>query len=172
MRHSPQKGNEMATKRKSRKTAATAQERMLGTLHEVWLAGLGAVSKAQRGAPQLLEDLVSEGARVHSETRGAAEKAVRELLGGVQSTINARVGQVRGQAADALENLEKIFQTRVHRALTQLGVPSAEEIASLSKRVDALNANIGKLARERKSAVKPRPNAMRKPASHARAHAS
>jgi poly(hydroxyalkanoate) granule-associated protein len=146
----------MARKKKSGKkavrvSAASAKERMLETLHQVWLAGLGAVSKAQRGAPEILEDLIREGARVHAETRGAAEKALRGLIGNVRSTIDARTEQVRGQASDAMENLEKVFQTRVHRALTRLGVPSAEEVQALSKRVDSLNTNIEKLARGRKA---------------------
>ncbi len=152
----------MAAKRKSRakvsRAPATAQERLLDTVHQIWLAGLGAVSKARQGAPQLLDDLVSEGARLHTQTRGAAEKALRGLLEGVQAGITERVGKVQGQATDALENLEKVFQTRVHRALTQLGIPSAEELESLSKRVDQLNANIEKLAQTRKGTSRGRAN--------------
>ncbi len=172
------KGNEMA-KRKSRGTTGrvrsapvTAQERLLDTVHQIWLAGLGAASKARQGAPQLLEDLVNEGARIHSDARGAAEKALRGLLEGVQTSINTRVSQVQGQATDTLANLEKMFQTRVHRALTQLGVPSAEEVESLSKRVDALNANIDKLARTRRVAARGRGNAARRHQTHSSASAS
>ncbi len=124
---------------------------MLDTLHRIWLAGLGAAVKAQRGAPRLMEELIEEGARVHSETRGAAEQALRDLLGDTKAKLNARVAQVRGQAGDALDNLEKIFQTRVHRALTQLGVPSAEEVEALSSRVEALNNSIEQLNRGRKT---------------------
>lgn len=138
----------MATKkqsRKGRKTGNSAQARMLGALHQVWLAGLGAVSKAQHGAPKLLEELIAEGARFQSDTRGAAEEAFRGVLGGVQSRVSAGVGQIRGQASDALDSLEKIFQVRVHRALAQLGVPSASEVEALSKRVDTLNKSIDRL---------------------------
>lgn len=160
----------MATRKNSRKAVSSgngsSQGRLLDTVHQIYLAGLGAVSKAQRGTPKLLDDLISEGARVHADTRGAAEKALRGVLGEVQSTINARVSQAKGQASDAFENLEKIFQTRVHRALTQLGVPSAEEIETLSRRVDSLNSNIEKLANARKPVSKP------KPASRSRAHAA
>jgi len=126
---------------------------MLQMLHQVWLAGLGAVSKAQHGAPQLLEELIAEGARVDAQARGAARRAVQGLLSDVQAGVNARVSQVRGQAAEAMDNLETIFRTRVHRALSQLGVPRAEAVAALSKRVDALNANIDKLARQRTRSV-------------------
>lgn len=79
------------------------------------------------------------------------------ILGGSE-----RVSKVRGQATDALDGLEKVFQTRVHRALTQLGVPSAEEVQSLSKRVDRLNANIDKLARGRKPGATARGNGRRR----------
>lgn len=168
------KGDHMARSKKSRKTkrsiAATAQERMLDSVHQVWLAGLGAVSKAQHGMPKLLDELVAEGARVHASAGGATRKAVRETLSEVQSAVNERLGGVREMATDTYENLEKMFQTRVHRALTQLGVPGAEEVTALSKRVDALNANIEKLARTRRASprarprarVRPRPNAVRK----------
>lgn len=156
------------TRRKGGRSANSgAQARLLDTLHQIYLAGLGALSKASNGAPQLFEELVAEGARVHADTRGVAEKALQKVLAGVQASVNARVGQVRGQAADALEGLEKVFQTRVHRALTQLGVPSAEEVTSLSKRVDTLNANINRLTRQTRRAPKARTGASRGSASAA-----
>lgn len=162
----------MASKRKprsgrtARAAASNPQARMLGALHEVWLAGLGAASKAQRGAPQLWEELIIEGARVHNRTRDTTEKMARVWLGGVQSRINSRLGEVQGKTSDVLENLEKIFQTRVHRALTQLGVPSAAEVAALSRRVDALNSGIDKLAGNRRVVQR---RALRRTAA-ARAH--
>ena len=152
----------MAAKRKVRARVSRApgnvQELLLDTVHQIWLAGLGAVSKARQGTPLLLDDLLSEGARLHTQTRGAAEKALRALLEGAQSSIAERVDKVRSQATDALENLETVFQTRVHRALTQLGVPGAEEVAALSKRVDQLNVNIEKLTRGRKAGARVRGN--------------
>lgn len=158
----------MVSKRKSRKTtrpaADTIQQRLLETVHQIWLAGLGAASRASEGAPRLFDDLVTQGARVHARQRGAAEKAFKGLM----EAVNARVGEVRGQANDTLNSLEKIFQTRVHQALTQLGVPSADEVEALSKRIDMLNDNIDKLAGARK--VRARGSVARKtsvaPAAH------
>jgi poly(hydroxyalkanoate) granule-associated protein len=146
----------MAMKRKSRKSArktkSAAPQRVLDTMNQIWLAGLGAMAKAHQGAPQMLQDLAAEGARIQANTRGSAEKALGGLLNDFKATIDSGVSQVRGQAGDALDNLETIFQTRVRRALTQLGVPSSDDVASLSKRVDRLNANINKLARKPASA--------------------
>jgi poly(hydroxyalkanoate) granule-associated protein len=168
----------MATRKKSAKKSdgliAVTQNRLLGTVHQVWLAGLGAVSKAQHGAPKLLEDLVAEGARVHASASRATDAAVRGVVSSVQSAIMDRADDLREKATDAFEDLEKIFQTRVHRALKQLGVPSAEEIAGLSKRVEALNANIEKMARGRAGTAKSRGNAgrMRGSAGRTGAHST
>lgn len=153
-RHGRARGMEMAKRKKSVQAtgvgaAAAAQERLLGTVHQVWLAGLGAVSRAQKGAPKLLEDLVEEGARVHARGQRLAGDAMRSVMEEAQTALKGRVSGVRERASDAYDNLEKMFQSRVQRALKQLGVPSAAEISGLSSRVDALNANIEKLSRQR-----------------------
>lgn len=114
----------MAAKRKQRTRAsrapASAQERLLDTVHQIWLAGLGAVSKARSGAPQLLDDLVCEGARIHTQTRGAATKAMQGLLSGVQTSITERVSKVRGQATDALTGRARRQVPRVLEVLERL----------------------------------------------------
>lgn len=158
------------TPRKSSKGAgitAAAQAGLVDAMHEIWLAGMGAVSRAQRGTPKILEELVAEGAKRYSRVRGTARKLVGGKLGDVQGVIDARFGGIRAQAADAYENLEKIFQVRVHRALVQLGVPSAETVAALSKRVDSLNDNISKLIRGRARRSGPRRKVARKAARKA-----
>ena len=153
----------MAAKRKSRKPAraraSAASPRMPEAVHQIWLAGLGAVAKAQQGTPQLLEELIAEGAQLNTQMRGAASRTMRSVVGTLQDSLSAGVSGVRGQASEAVDNLEKMFRTRVRRALTQLGVPSGQEIEALSKRVDALNANIGKLAARRSAPPRRRAHA-------------
>ena len=156
----------MAKKRQSRKARGTKNapsDGMLDAMTQIWLAGLGALSKARQGAPQLMQELAAEGSRIQAITRSSAERSLSDLMGGVKATIDSGVGQMRsgvsqmrGQAEDALGNLETMFQTRVHRALTQLGVPSAEDVHSLSERVERLDASINKFAKTRKPAAKHR----------------
>ena len=57
-----------------------------------------------------------------------------------------RVGQVKDRANDTWDRLEKVFEERVQRALTRLGVPGREELQSLIGRVDELNARLRDLA--------------------------
>ncbi|HVY79628.1 MAG TPA: phasin family protein [Steroidobacteraceae bacterium] len=148
--------------------ADAAQEQLVNTMNQVWLAGLGAIAKTQKGAPKLFEELVEEGARVHAGASRAASEAVRSLVSNAQSTIQDRVSDAREKASDALDNLEKLFQTRVQRALQQIGVPSSRDLETLSARVDMLNTNIERLARKRVGA-KPRSNGRRSAAARAAA---
>ncbi|HMK86511.1 MAG TPA: phasin family protein [Steroidobacteraceae bacterium] len=158
----------MASKTKSRRKRKGGRtqfepEELLTVVHRVWLAGVGALSQAARG--KSVDELVARGARLYADTRGAAEKALSE----VKATLDSRTAEIRGQAADALDNLEEIFRTRVRRAMTGLGVPSAEDIEALSERVDQLNASIKKLSAKRTRAPgRARPARRVRPARTAR----
>jgi poly(hydroxyalkanoate) granule-associated protein len=63
---------------------------------------------------------------------------------GAQKTVNRRIDTVQAQAGETWDNLEKIFQVRVQRALHQLDVPSAAEFAALKRRVDELDAGVSR----------------------------
>jgi poly(hydroxyalkanoate) granule-associated protein len=143
-----QQARRQARRRRAR-AQGTLQTTLLNGLHQVWLAGLGAAVRAQRGAPKLLDELIAEGAAFQEGKQELAEDTFRRIAGDARARLKEGLGQMRGQAGEALENLEKIFQSRVQRALAQLGVPSADELAALSRRVDALNSHIGKLAKRR-----------------------
>lgn len=157
----------MARKKKTgRRGRSLPQEKLLEVVHEVWLAGIGAVTRAQREGPKVLEQLLREGSRLYATTRGTAEQALQGTLGQLQQRIRPGMNQARAQAGETLEALEKVFQTRVHRALAQLGVPSSEEIAALGRRVDALNANVERLAGRRRGTASRR--AKRAPARKGR----
>jgi poly(hydroxyalkanoate) granule-associated protein len=134
--------------------AGAAREQLLDTVHQVWLAGLGAMSKTQKGAPKLFEELVEEGARVHATTTKAAGKKMRSLVSSAQGAFQDQVSGARARASETLGNFEKIFQTRVQRTLHQMGVPGSRDIERLSARVEALNTNIEKLARRRTPAAR------------------
>jgi poly(hydroxyalkanoate) granule-associated protein len=77
---------------------------------------------------------------------------VRDAFESAQESLQSRVGGARGQAQDTWDQLESLFQTRVQRAMHQLGVPTAEDIRALTRRVAELNENVKRIeARGRKS---------------------
>ncbi len=119
---------------------------LLYSAHQIWLAGLGAMSRAQAGAPKVFDELMREGSKLQGGALDAAQKVVMQAFQGAQKTVNQRVDTVKEQASETWDNLEKIFQSRVQRAMHQLGMPTAEEISALSRRVQQLSASVEKLA--------------------------
>lgn len=115
---------------------------------DIWLAGLGAFSVAQKEGGKLIEEgnrlfdrLVREGRKLETSTRGAAESTAKEFRGEVE----ARVESVRQQAADNWDKLEAIFEDRVARVLGRLGVPTADDVNKLSARVAKLSEQVAAL---------------------------
>jgi poly(hydroxyalkanoate) granule-associated protein len=165
----------------SKKTTAKAAgsqaeaERLSKSLSEsaqqIWLAGVGAFSRAQAEGTKLFEGLVKEGMGL--------EQTVRKFAGGraevVRDAVENRVGQARERATDTWDKLEKVFEERVQRALVKLGVPSREDLNDLSDRVETLTAELrrqggGAPAARRKPAAKPAakaPKAAKAPAKKA-----
>lgn len=120
---------------------------LLYSAQQIWQAGLGALARAQAGAPKVFEELMREGGKLQGGALDAAQKAVMQAFRGAQQTVNRRVDTVREQAGETWDNLEKIFQVRVQRALQQLNMPSAEEIEALRRRVDKLAADLDRINR-------------------------
>lgn len=132
--------------------------------NQIWSAGLGAMSRAQSGGTKFFEELVREGAKLQGSAMDTAQKVVMQAFQGAQKSVNRHVGGVKGQATETWDNLEKIFQTRVQRALHQLGMPTAEEIGALTRKVNELTHSVEKLAQTRQPAGKRAPARKKAPA--------
>jgi poly(hydroxyalkanoate) granule-associated protein len=120
---------------------------LLYTAQQIWQAGLGALARAQSGAPKFFEELMREGGRLQGGALDAAQKAVVQVIRGAGQTVQHRVETVKEQAGETWDSLEKIFQVRVQRALHQLGMPSAAELRALRRRVDELATRVDRVNR-------------------------
>ena len=87
-------------------------------------------------------------------------RRVRDAFENAQETMQSRVGGAREQAQETWVNLEALFQSRVQRAMHQLGVPTAEEIRALTRRVSELNDSVSRIV-ERQHAAQPKKSARR-----------
>ncbi len=109
---------------------------------QIWLAGLGAFSKAQEEGGKVFETLVKEGLGIQRKTQVAAEEKISEATGKMASMAT----DISSKAAGQWDKLENIFEDRVAKALKKLGVPAARDIEHLMERIDALNASVQKLS--------------------------
>ena len=110
---------------------------------QIWLAGMGAFSKAQEEGTKVFEALVKEGLTLQKKTQGMAEEKISEVTGrmtAMADTVSARAGQ-------NWDKLESIFEARTAKAMNKLGVPTAKDVEELAKRVDALAAAVAKLSK-------------------------
>jgi poly(hydroxyalkanoate) granule-associated protein len=131
---------------------------LVESAQQIWMAGVGAFTRAQGEGSKLFEALVKEGMNIEQHTR----KLATGKVDAVRDAVEDRVGVVRERATDTWDRLEKVFEERVQRALNRLGVPGREELSDLVGRVDALTGELKKLG------VKPAAKAAAKPAATAK----
>jgi poly(hydroxyalkanoate) granule-associated protein len=107
---------------------------VMDSAQQIWLAGLGAFAKAQAEGGKLFDSLVKEGTALDAKTRKFTAARVNEARGNVEATL----GQVRERSQETWDKLEKVFESRVSRALGSLGIPGQADLKRLEARVDAL----------------------------------
>jgi poly(hydroxyalkanoate) granule-associated protein len=110
---------------------------------QIWLAGLGAFSKAQEEGGKVFEALVKEGVSLQRKTQAVAEEKIGEVTG----RMTNMAGEVQAKAGQHWDKLETIFEERTARALGKLGVPAAKDVDALVARIDALAAQVAKLSK-------------------------
>ena len=137
---------------------------LVESAQQIWMAGVGAFTRAQGEGSKLFEALVKEGMTIEQTTR----KLATGKVDAVRDAVEDRVGVVRERAVDTWDRLETVFETRVQRALNRLGVPAREDLAELTGRVNELNAELRKLTKAAPAKAARKPVAA-KPAKKAKA---
>lgn len=144
------------TKAKAAPSAESVSDKaqnLVESAQHIWMAGMGAFSRAQEQGTKLFEALVKEGVTLEQKTRKFATGKVDD----VRDVVENKVEQVKERATDSWEKLEGIFETRVSRALSKLGVPGRAEMEALIARVEELNRAVQKMNGKPATAAAKRP---------------
>ena len=115
-------------------------DRIKDSARQIWLAGLGAYTKAEEDTGRFFDRLVREGEALEDKTRGAVGRQVK--------AVEDRVGEVKERATGTWDRLESVFDQRVSRALDRLGIPSPGRVRALEERVEALEKEVAKLRKQ------------------------
>ena len=118
---------------------------------QIWLAGLGAFSKAQEGGGKVFDALMKEGLSIQRKTQAVAEEKISQA----SSKMANMAGDIQSKAGHQWDRLENIFEDRVAKALNKLGVPSAKDIDALIARIDELNKSVQKMSAKAPAAKAP-----------------
>lgn len=108
---------------------------------QIWLAGLGAFSRAQAEGMKMFESLVEQGQNLESRTKRAASETATAAAG----MAAQKAKEMQRKAGGTWDKLEQVFEDRVARALSKLGVHTQADVERLSQRVEALSEAVNEL---------------------------
>lgn len=111
---------------------------------QIWLAGLSALSMAEKESGRFFDALSRLGANIQSQTGKTADVAKKTVHGS------------KDMATGAWDRMEELFELRVGRALNALQIPTARDIKELSKRVDKLSKAVDKINAKHKGEASPK----------------
>ena len=125
----------MATKKT--KQALTVQH-PTDKARALWLAGLGAVSIAQKRGGALLSGLIVEGHDFQTRT----QKIAQQVGAQTSAQVKDAVAPFRAGFKRNVKKLGAAVQHGIAGALATLGIPSKSDIAELTQRVAALSKQL------------------------------
>ena len=157
---------------KKRTTRKSDAEKVVGeftdNLEHVFLAGLGAMSNAQKKGRKTFDALVEQGETFRQKTTKKTESliedvqdAIREMSDDAQSRAEGLLNQVRGKSN--LNKLQHTFDARVADAMDRLNVPSKNDVDAINSKLDRIMKLIG----EQKAPVRKGKKAAKKRAKKA-----
>lgn len=135
----------MAAKKKTGKQQAAESRvgEIADQLEHAFLAGLGALSDAQKKGAKRFDSLVKEGEKFRKKATARTESliddvqdAIRDMAGEAQSKATGLIDQVRGKSR--LDKLQSAFDTRVADAMDRLNVPSKNDIDAINKKLNKI----------------------------------
>jgi poly(hydroxyalkanoate) granule-associated protein len=127
-------------------TLKSASTDLQGRAHKIWLAGLGALASAGDESSKLFNSLVEKGEKMEKRGLGQVDK--------VKAKVDNATGKARSRAGKTLDEVETRVDRVVGSALQRVGVPSRQEIATLTRRVEELTEAVSRLQPKRNSSSK------------------
>jgi poly(hydroxyalkanoate) granule-associated protein len=122
-------------------TPAQAIQRLRTSTRKAVEAGVEAAAGVRRTAVGAFDALVKQGAALEAKSRRVAIARATEAR-------EAAAG-ARARTVEAVSQLEKVFERRVSKAMSKLGVPTTRDVRALSRQVAQLQESVERLRRAR-----------------------
>ena len=123
---------------RNKNSTTTPHDSTTPPAQHVWLAGLGAMAKAQEQGSKAIEALVNDGLAFQRKSQAEAQQRLQEATERL-SHMASDFGQ---QATGRVDKLEHLFEDRVAKALHRLGMPTLLDIQMLNDRVAQLESQL------------------------------
>ncbi|MBC7750491.1 MAG: phasin family protein [Candidatus Saccharibacteria bacterium] len=110
---------------------------------QIWLAGLGAFSRAEEEGTRLFDSLVQVGEELESKTTGLVD-STSDAVEEVREKVTERVAGTR-------HKVEKVLDESLNQGISRLGIASHREISELTTLIHHLSAQVDQLTIDIKS---------------------
>lgn len=104
----------------------------------IWLAGLGAMAKAQEQGSKAIEALVNDGLSFQRKSQAEAQQRLQEAT----NRLTHMASDFGQEASGRVDRLEHLFEDRVAKALHRLGMPTLQDMLLLNERVAKLEVQL------------------------------
>ena len=105
----------------------------------------GKLSRLKASALSTVNALLKQGAALQQKSR----KLVIAKAYEAREAVSARADEARTRTVDAVSHLEKVFEGRVSKAISKLGVPTSRDVRAISRQVTQLQLSVEQLRRSR-----------------------
>ena len=110
------------------------------SVKNVFLAGLGAMSVAQKEAGKTFDKFIKEGKKFEKESK----KSINKLT----DTAESKFDKFKNMGKKQFNKVENIFEKKVESALGKLDIPTTNDIGELNKRLETLIKEVKKLEKK------------------------
>ena len=101
---------------------------------QIWLAGLGAFSRAEEEGNKLFDSLVKVGEELESKTVDIADQTVEKVS-----------EKARESMTDTKDKVEKLIDNSVHHSLNRIGLVTLKDVQHLERLILQLHAKVDEL---------------------------
>lgn len=122
---------------KSKSKSASERRSMLDFrkyTKQIWLAGLGAFSRAEEEGNKLFDSLVKIGEELESKTADIADQTVEKVS-----------EKARESVTDTKDKVEKLIDNSVHHSLNRIGLVTLKDVQHLERLILQLHAKVDEL---------------------------
>lgn len=138
-----------AKKKKEGFSLADIPEEVMDRAHDIWLAGLGALSSVEEEGAKMFSNLVKKGEAWEEAGRkqlGAAKAKLGEAYEKAEETVEDVASKSAKTTKGLDDKMAASVEATVEKVMQRLGVPTRAEVKDLAGKVETLSARVGTLA--------------------------
>src|SRR5690606_37206435 len=110
---------------------------------QIWLAGLGAFSRAEEEGNKLFDSLVKVGEELESKTADIADQTVERVSENAKESVT-----------ETKDKVDKLIDNSVHHSLNRIGLVTLKDVQHLERLILQLHAKVDQLTAEQEKLQK------------------